>query len=230
MGMSIEDSEIIVAKIVANDSKSVRPLAIKVKDFNVRGVTKEEVEVSLERLKKVGAVKEYRARWGFFIKKAEEKHQIFEETGSESQFDDGDQAGKEEEVYVIEVDESKLKKHIASLASAHTVIRTIEKHGNDFYCNDRKIPFDTYSSIHYFVLNILYGDDGLSRSMTYEELNDELEKPLYNQSKLEEKEKKIERIKNAVHNGLYRQAGDFIKGYVRIEPRVGIALHNPPKK
>lgn len=68
MGIGIKENEITVAKIIANDSKEVRPLAIRVMDFSVRSLTANGTEVALEQLKNKGAIKEWEHCWGFFIK------------------------------------------------------------------------------------------------------------------------------------------------------------------
>ena len=114
MGMGIEENEIVVAKIIANDSKEVRPLAIRIKDFNVHSLIANEVEVSLERLKKQGVVKEYHHRWGFFIKKKGRRYILFEETGKDHpQFsDDGGQSGEEAEVYRIDFSPTELTQYL----------------------------------------------------------------------------------------------------------------------
>lgn len=231
MGMGIEENEIVVAKIIAEESKRVRPLAIRVKEFNVRSLTKDEMEVSLEQLKRRSIVKEYRHCWGFFIKRKGKQLLAFSETdkGHYPQFDDdGGQSGDEAEVFLIEFNPAQLTKYLESKRLGTVVAKAFEKRGEDFYYNDRKIAFDTHASIHYYILDILYGDEGASRFMSYESINSELESR-FNQPKVEMRDKIIERIKNALHNGLYRQGGDFLKNYVRIRPRAGVEFRNPPK-
>lgn len=228
MGMSIEDNEIIVAKIIANDSKSVLPLAIKIKDFNVRGLTESEVEVALGRLKKMGVVKEYRERWGFFLKEAGRKYLVFEETGVEPQFGDDDgQAGKEERVFRVEFNDTQLTKYLESKRSGTVSRRVIIKRGEDFYLNDGKIPFDSTTSQYYRLLDILYGDDGESKLLDYETINKEL--VLRGDSTLDDREKVVQRIRNAVNNGLYHRVSDALKEYVQIKNRVGVEFVNPAR-
>jgi hypothetical protein len=229
MGMSIEDNETTVAKIIANDSKSVRPLAIKVKDFNNRGLTENEVEVSLSRLVKIGVVEEYRERWGFFTK--EEKGQgytAFEETGTEPQFSDDDGlAGKEEKVYCIEFSTAQLSKYLESKRGAVVTSRVIEKRGEDFYCNNKKIAFESNNSQYYFILDILYGDDGGSKLVGYKTIDKEL--VARGEDSLDDAQKVLQRIRNAVNNGLYFRVDKNLKKYVKIKSREGVEFINPSR-
>src|SRR3990167_734330 len=214
MGMGIEDNEIVVAKTIAHESKEVFPLAIRVKEFNVRSLNASEVEVSLERLKRAGIVTSYRHGWGLIIKHNGNSKLTFERTGDEPLYDGGDGL-QDDEVYEIEFDASKLQTYLSSKSGNDTSSqRMIERRGEDFYLNDKKLPFDTNSSIHYAVLDIIYGSDGASRRMAYEELNSLLEKAPYKLEKLEDRKAIIQRIRNALTNVLYRQMPKTIRKHL----------------
>lgn len=233
MGMGIEDNELVVARTIAHESTEVFPLAVRVKEFNVRSLNASEVEVSLERLKRAGVVTSYRHGWGLIIKHvyngAEDKHSTFERTGDEPLYDGGN-GMQDDEVYEIEFDASKLQEYLSSKNGYNTSSqRMIERRGEDFYFNDEKLPFDTKKSAHYAVLDIIYGTDGASRRMTYEEVNRLLEKAPYKLEKLEDRKALIQRIKNAIHNGLYRQMPKTIRKHLYVEPRVGLVFDNPSK-
>lgn len=227
MGMGIEENEVVVAKIIANDSKEVRPLAVRVKDFNVRSITKDEAEVSLERLKRKGAVKEYERCWGFFIKWKDKRYIAFEKTGAEQQFsDDGGQSGKEEEVYRIDFSPTQLTKYLESRRYDSTpVMRLIEQQGEDFCLSGEKLHFVDKNSIHYKLFSTLFGDDGESKTLSYNAIDKELTK--LGEEKITESDKVIRRIKNAVNNGLYYRVDKRLKNYVKIKPRYGVSLINP---
>lgn len=222
--MGIEDNEIVVAKTIAQESKEVLPLAIRVKEFNVRSLTTLEVEVSLERLKRKGVVSSYRHGWGLIVKHNGDSRLTFERTGDEPIYDGGEGL-QDDEVFEIEFDAAKLKSYLNAVKSENgSKPKTIEKRGRDFYINDRKIPFDTYTSIHYNILDTLYGDDGSEKRISYKDLFDVLKKAPYNLTDVDN-----QTVRNAINNGLYRQAGDEIKKYVQIEPRNGLTFKNPPK-
>jgi len=229
MGMGIEDNEVVVAKTIEHESKRVRPLAIRVKEFNVRSLTSLEVEVSLERLKRIGVVSSYRHGWGLIIKHNGDKRLTFERTGDEPIYDGGNGL-QDDEVYEVDFSPSKLQAYLASKrghdASSQ---RVVQRRGEDFYFNDKKLPFDTYSSTHYFILDILYGTDGASKRMSYEDINSALERTPYKLEKVSERKEIIQRIKNAVHNGLYRQMPDAFQKNLYIEAREGLVFDNPPK-
>lgn len=229
MGMGIEDNEIVVAKTIAHESKEVFPLAIRVKEFNVRSLTASEVEVSLERLKRAGIVTSYRHGWGLIIKHNGQSKLTFERTGDEPSYDGGN-GMQDDEVYEIEFDASKLQEYLSSKSGNNVSSqRVIERRGEDFYFNDKKLPFDTKNSIYYAVLDIIYGTDGASRRMTYEEVNRLLEKAPYKLEKLEDRTVVIQRIRNALTNGLYRQMPKTIRKHLYVEPRVGLVFDNPSK-
>lgn len=227
--MEIEQNEKTVAELIAKNSEVVLPLAIKIKDFNVKSLTEDEVEVSLERLKTIGVVKKYRHGWGSFIKN--KKSSVFEWTGEAPLFkDNGDSCLErtEHEIYEIDFDLDRLKKYLES--PSFKVIpnrRTIERQGEDYYCGNSKIDFDTYNSYHYYIFEILYGSDGTGKFLSYEAIDEELVKR-YGLPKNYSRKKIIERIKNALHNGLYRQAkNNNIKKYVQIREREGVKFINP---
>ena len=229
MGMSIEENEVVVAKTIVNESKKVRPLAIRIKEFNVRSLTREEVEVSLERLKRKGVVKEYRHRWGFFGKEKGDKYITFNETGDEPKFsDDGGQSGEESEVFCIDFSSIQLTKYLESVRyNTVTVPRLIERHGEEFQLNGELLHFVDKNSIHYKLFSILYGDEGSSKTLPYKIIDDELVK--LGEERIEEQEKILRRIKNAVNNGLYYRVDKRLKQYVKIKPRQGVALTNPTR-
>lgn len=230
MGMGIEDNEIVVAKTIEHESKLVRPLAIRVKEFNVRSLTASEVEISLERLKRMGVVSSYRHGWGIIIKHSGDIHLTFERTGDEPSYDGGNGL-QDDEVYEIEFSPSKLQEYLASKRGyGNASKRVIERRGEDFYFNDEKLPFDTYTSIYYFLLDILYGTDGASKRMSYEEINNLLEKTPYKLEKMTDRNEIIQRIRNAINNGLYRQMPKTIRKNLYTEPRVGLVFDNPTKE
>lgn len=230
MGMGIEDNEIVVAKTIEHESKEVFPLAIRVKEFNVRSLTASEVEVSLERLKRMGVVRSYRHGWGIIVKHNGESHLTFERTGDEPSYDGGNGL-QDDEVYEVEFSPSKLQEYLA-LKRGHDTSsqRVIERRGEDFHFNGKKLPFDTYASTHYSVLDILYGSDGASKRMSYEEINNLLEKAPYKLEKMTDRNEIIQRIRNAINNGLYRQMPKAIRKNIYIEPRVGLVFDNPTKE
>lgn len=222
--MGIEDNEIVVAKTIEHESKEVFPLAIRVKEFNVRSLTKLEVEVALERLKRKGVVTSYRHGWGLVVQRHGESHLTFERTGDQPIYTDGDGL-EDDEVFEIEFDSKKLKTYLDAIKQGSiSESRILEKRGDDFYINDMKIPFDTYDSIHYCILNILYGGDGSSKRMSYKDIGAALKK---SPCKLADADNL--KIRNAINNGLYRQAGEEIKKYVGIEERKGLIFNNPFK-
>ena len=233
MGMSIEENELVVAKIIANDSKAVKPLAIRVKDFNVRSLADNEVEVSLERLKRIDVIKEYKHCWGFFTK--DQEGVTFEFTGITPKFkDQGDEDDErmEQEVYSIDFNSVRLTKYLDSkrVSILNTVIpKMIEKRGEDFYCNNKRIPFDSNESQYYHLFDILYGDNGESKLLNYETINKELISK--GEQRIEERTAIIQRIRNAVNNGLYyRVDKSMLKKYVKIKNRVGVEFINPPRQ
>lgn len=224
MGMSMEDNEMVVAKTIEHESKEVFPLAIRVKEFNVRSLTKLEVEVSLERLKRKGVITNYRHGWGLIAKHNGQSCLTYERTGDEPIYDGGEGL-QDDEVFEIEFDSRRLKTYLNAVKRGDTSKpRVVERRGDDFYLNDRRIPFDTYNSIHYCILNILYGDDGSSKRMSYEDIADELKNA---PCKLNDADNL--KIRNAINNGLYRQAGKDIEKHVKIEPREGLVFDNPQK-
>ena len=224
MGMSIEDNKIVVAKTISQESKEVFPLAIKIKEFNVRHLTKMEVEIALEGLKREGVITSYRHGWGLVIQHSKEKRLTFERTGDEPIYDRGSGL-EDDEVFEIKFDAKKLKNYLDTVKDSHdSEQRMVQKRGKDFIIDDRKIPFDTYNSIHYNILDILYGDDGSEKRMSYQDLFKILKKPPYNLTKVDN-----QMVRNAINNGLYRQAGDEIKNYVSIEPNSGLVFKNPVK-
>jgi hypothetical protein len=226
MGMGIEENETVVAKIIANDSKDVRPLAVRVKDFEVRGLTEGEAQVSLERLKNKGVVKDYKHGYGFFTKR--KKVIAFEWTGNARQFaDNGDEDNRraEQEIYAIEFSPSELANYLESRRFSAPVVRLIERRGEDFYLNDEALKFTDKNSIHYKLFSILYGDDGGSKTLSYAKINSELVR--LGEEKIDEQEKMIRRIKNAVNNGLYYRVDERLMQYVKIKARQGVSLINP---
>ncbi len=225
--MGIAENDTVVAKIIANDSRVVRPLAIRVKDFNVRGLAQGEVEVALERLKQKGVISQYHHRWGFFIKNKGQKYLAFEETGTEPLHDDDGQAGTEEEVYTIDANSSPLAKYLENNHGNLVVTRTITKKGEDFYIADSKINFTAKDSIHYRLFAILYGEDGESRLLPYETLDKELVR--LGEEKLTEWARSLRRIQNAVNNGLYHRISKKLEQHVRIRARQGVEFLNPPR-
>jgi hypothetical protein len=225
MGMGIKENEIVVAKMIANDSKEVRPLAIRVKDFEVRSITKDEAEVALERLHNKGVVKSYEPCFGFFTKKKGGKMTAFEKTGQEKQFDDGEQGGREERVFYIDFSPTQLTEYLESTRFSAPVMRLIERRGEDFELNNETLKFTDKNSIHYKLFLILYGDDGGSKTLSYAKINSELVR--LGEEKIDEQEKMIRRIKNAVNNGLYLRVGEKLKPYVKIKARQGVSLINP---
>lgn len=228
MGMGIEENEIVVAKIIANDSKTVRPLAIRVKDFEARSLTENEAQVALERLKNKGVVKSYKHGWGFFAKSR--KLTAFEWTGNTQQFaDNGDEDNEraEQEVYSIEFSSAELNNYLESRRYSAPIVRLIERRGDDFNLNDEALHFVDKNSIHYKVFSILYGDDGSSKTLSYNAIDKELTK--LGEEKIIESDKVIRRIKNAVNNGLYYRVDKRLKNYVKIKPRYGVSLINPTR-
>lgn len=228
MGMGIEENEIVVAKIIAEESKRVRPLAIRVKEFNVRSLTKDEVEVSLERLKKRGVIKECFHLWGFFIKQRGRQYLTFQKTdeGHYPQFgDDGGQSGDEAEVYQIEFNVNQLNKYLESKRYSTSVTRLIERRGEDFCLNGETLHFVDKNSIHYKLFSILYGDDGDSKTLPYEYIDKELVR--LGEARIMGQEKMLRRIKNAVNNGLYFRVDKRLRQYVKIKPRAGVMFSNP---
>lgn len=228
MGMGIEENEITVAKIIANDSKEIRPLAIRVKDFEVRGLTNGETQVSLERLLKHGVVKEYWHCWGFFIKEKGKRYTTFEETGREHpQFnDDADYNSRTEmETYRIDSNPTELAKYLGQKRISAPISRLIERRGEDFYLNGEQLHFVDKNSIHYKLFSTLFGDDGESKTLSYDVIDKELVK--LGEEKIIERDKMIRRIANAVNNGLYYRVDKKLKNYVKIKQRQGVSLINP---
>jgi len=226
--MSIEDSEITVAKIIANDSKEVRPLAIRVQDFEVRGLTENEVQVSLERLRDKGVVIEYKHGWGFFTKG--KRGIVFECTGNVQQFaDQGDDDNRraEQEVYSIKFSKTELPNYLESRRFDAPIERLIGRLGEDYRLNDETLHFVDKDSIHYKLFSILYGDDGHSKTLSYKDIDSKLIR--LGEEKITENDKMIRRIKNAVNNGLFLRVDKRLKNYVKIKPRGGVSLTNPAR-
>jgi len=229
MGMGIEENELVVAKIIASDSKEVRPLAIRVKGFEVRGLTEGETQVALERLKERGVIKNYEHCWGFFSKGKGKKIWEFNLSGDAPQFNEeaNDDVNKrtEQEVYAIEFNATSLKKFIESKKHGVSAPKLFEKRGENFIFQNEPLHFVDKTSIHYRLFSILYGDDGDGRRLPYETINKKLVG--LGEEKIEDNTKMIRRIKNAVNLGLYERVNERLREYVKIVPRFGVEFINP---
>ncbi|OGZ10756.1 MAG: hypothetical protein A3C93_05570 [Candidatus Lloydbacteria bacterium RIFCSPHIGHO2_02_FULL_54_17] len=135
-------------------------------------------------------------------------------------------------IYYIEIDATKLSKDklLNSKHGSAVTSKVIEKRGEDFYCNNKKIAFESKKSLHYSIFDILYGDDGEDKLIEYAQIDKKLlaggakKKP--NRSEM------IQRIRNAINNGLYHRVDkdkNILKKYVKIERKEGVEFLNPAK-
>src|SRR3989338_7267839 len=134
--------------------------------------------------------------------------------------------------HTIEIDATKLSKDklLNSKHGSAVTSKVIEKRGEDFYCNNKKIAFESKKSLHYSIFDILYGDDGEDKLIEYAQIDKKLlaggakKKP--NRSEM------IQRIRNAINNGLYHRVDkdkNILKKYVKIERKEGVEFLNPAK-
>ena len=225
------DNERAVAQLIKQEMVTVKPLAIAVKDFNVKGLDESDVAVALERLKERGVVKDYHHCFGFFVKTKTGKK--FEETDDSEPLFTNDlpsHARLELESFAVTADAKRLSEYLKSKPSSpqksHEFL--IERRGEDFYCNNKRLKFTTHTSLHYLLMDIIYGKDGGGRFMTYADLDVELVRR--GAKRIEDAKKVIQRIRNAVNNGVYFRVDKSLRKYVQVREREGIVFHNPPKQ
>lgn len=192
----------------------------------------------IQKFEREGLVKKaYLGYAGLFD--ADHKPEVFETIGDDGKIpkfsykDDEDKKTKTVKLiptYYIEIDKKNWvddKKLTKEGVESAPKARMIEKERNNFYLDRQKLNFTTDDSIHFRLLDTLYGEDGEGRLLCYEVLDKALVK--LGEEQLDDHDKILMRIRNAVHGGLYNRVSKNLAEYVKIRPRKGIELLNPSR-